>query len=350
MDEAFDKIVGQLPQLNEQVQFDANQLLEKRKQQMHAAADRLQELVKNKEVQRIGYAIQFAHRLLQWAQQKAAQIKGIDPLALIMFVEAQVEHLQQPADFDAIMRDFERNQLPWLKEQLLESAAQDRVRKKRIRKIKEQLQRKDIPLPVHSLDALFDEQGFDYNQSLALIGDAEAVSLVLRWIAMGYQQAGGLALLLANRNEPEPEHIAKISLRVGEWCGKGTIFATLAEQLDPLLKHHPQNMPGLLVVDNLDLMVDTRELSEMPRPVLLQQAFSTLKTYQLERGMALLVGIHTNDDPDGIDPLQIYPPLIFQYPFVQVKMVQSQLTGGDRNVIIGNDLITLQELTSKLEA
>jgi len=245
------------------------------------------------------------------------------------------------------VKDFKGHQLHWIEERMREDKVRRVSRDRRIKQLTQQLRRQDIPLPFHSLRKLFDEKGFTHEDSLSLLGRTQGLELVLRLIALDYQRAGGTVLFLTSSSKQEPERIARISMPAFQWINSCQIFARLRETLDPHVKA-AKVPPGLIIVENLDKALAKSELG-IDRPNRLQRAFAMLKQYQHERGVAFVVGIHTNDDPEGIDPMQIYPPLILSCPFTQVKMKQSELVAWSENVCIGNDAITLGELKKKIE-
>jgi len=320
---------------------------ERLQESLQQAAAKLKKLVETKEVQRIGWAVQFGYRLIQWAQMEAASIPNMDELTLLMLMQAQEQAVQTGFDFEKVVADFKKNQLPWIAERMREAKVVRNRRERRIKALSGKLRRKDIPLPVHSLRTLFDEKGFTHEDSLMLLGPGVAVSSVARLIAVEYQKAGGTVLFLSEHREPETKRVAKLSVPPLGWLNCCRIFTDVVETLDTFVKK-PKGLPGLLVVEHLDNALSETELGA-DRPERLQRAFANLKQYQQERGIALLVAIHTDDDPVETDPMQIYPPLLLSCPFVQVKIEQSQLVDGAENVVIGNDVMTMSELQQKVK-
>lgn len=353
MSEDLDKVAGKIrPAPTSQEIEDALKLqTEKRhkdEERLKHAAQSLKELLKTKEMQRIGWAMQFGFRLTQWAQMEASGIKGMNEIMLVMFAEAQKSKVQESGfDFPKIVADFKEKQLRWIEERLRESQARQRSRERRVKQLSQKLRRTDVPLPFHSCRALFGPDGFTHNDSLSLIGHAEGVRLALRFIASEYRRAGGTVLFLTEGKEPEPARTAALSMTGVQWINCCQILARLAETLDPLIKAGKQ-APGLVVVESLDHALVKSDLG-MDRQARLQLAFGMLKQYQLERGFALVAGVHTDADPEGVDPMQIYPPLLLGCPFVQVKVEDSKLVEWSKNVCVGNDVLTLDELKKKVE-
>jgi hypothetical protein len=329
------------------LQVQAKRKLETEEKMRHATA-LLQGLMKKKELQRASWVMQFGYRLVQWAQMEASGVEGMNELALMMLVHAQEQATQdQGFDFDKIVADFKTKQLDWIEERLREGRARRKSREKRLKQLAGRLRRKDVPLPFHSLRVLFDEKGFSHEESLSLVGHSEGVGLVLRLIAIDYQRAGGTVLFLTDSDKPEPVHIAKQSMPKVQWINCCQILARLTETLNPRLKG-VKEAPGLIIVDSLDKALAKSGL-DMNRPSRLQRAFAMLKQYQTEYGFALAAGVHTDNDPEGVDPMQIYPPLVLSCPFAQVRVEKSEIVEWSRNVCIGNDTITLDELKGKVK-
>lgn len=354
MGEDLGDVAGRInPAPSSEEDADARKLQAARRVKMEdrtrRAAQHLKELMKTKEMQRIGWVMQFSYRLLQWAQMEASCVSGMDEMMLFLLMQIQEREAQQTGfDFEKVIRDFKERQLRWIEERMREDKARRISRDRRIKQLTQRLRRRDIPLPFHSLRKLFDEKGFTHEDSLSLIGRTQGLELVLRLIAIDYQRAGGTVLFLTSSNKREPERIAKISMPTFQWLNSCQIFARLRETLDPHVKV-AKVPPGLIIVENLDKALAKSELG-IDRPNRLQRAFAMLKQYQHDRGVAFVAGIHTDEDPEGIDPMQIYPPLLLSCPFVQVKLKQSELVDWSENVCIGNDVITLGELKKKTEA
>jgi len=354
MGDELDKIAGQIggKQPSQEEVEDALKLQAKRQQemqeQMQAASKRLESLMETQEMQRIGWAVQFGYQVVQWAQMEAAAVRGMDEMTIALLMHTQAEIAQSTGfDFGEVMKDFEKKQLRWFKERIREGKARRISRERQIERLKKRLRRKDIPLPVHSLRVPFGDAGFTYEDSLTLLGESEGVRLVLRYIALEYQRAGGTVLFLTANKEAEPKRIAKLSMTGIQWINCCQIFSRLIETLDPFMKS-PKDAPGLVIVETLDRAL-SKTTFDMARPNKLQQAFGLLKQYQQEHGFALIVGINTDDDPVGIDPTQIYPPLLMSCPLVPVKVEKSQLVDWSHNVCIGNDVITCEELKKLVE-
>ena len=353
MDDGLDKVAGKIdPEPTAQEVEDALKRRAARPtvtaEQMRLAAKNLGKLMKTQEMQRIGWVMQFGYRLTQWAQMEASGVQGMNELTLVMLVQAQEQAARDAGfDFQKVVADFKGKQLRWVEERLRESEARRVSRERRVKKLKQQLRRQDIPLPFHSLRAMFDEKGFTHEDSLSLVGHAEGVRPMLRLIAAGYQRAGGSVLFLTENDKPEPSRFAKLSMPILQWLNSCQILARVTETLDPVLKR-AKTAPGLVIVDNLDRALAKSEMG-LNRPGRLERAFALLKQYQSDRGFALVVGVHTDEDPEGVDPLQIYPPLLLNCPFVQVKVEKSEIVDWSKNVVIGNDTITLDELTKKVE-
>jgi hypothetical protein len=352
MDDDLGKVAGQInPAPSPEEDADARKLQAARRAKMEdrtrQAVQHLKELMKTKEMQRIGWAMQFSYRLLQWAQMEASCVTGMSEMTLLLLMQIQERDSQQTGfDFEKLVKDFKGHQLHWIEERMREDKARRVSHDRRIKQLTQRLRRQDIPLPFHSLRRLFDEKGFTHEDSLSLIGRTRGLELVLRLIALDYQRAGGTVLFLTSSSKREPERIAKISMPAVHWINSCQIFARLRETLDPHVKA-AKVPPGLIVVENLDRALANSELG-IDRPSRLQRAFAMLKQYQHDRGVAFVVGIHTDEDPEGVDPMQVYPPLILSCPFTQVKLAQSELVDWSENVCIGNDAITLGELKKKI--
>ena len=302
---------------------------------------------KDSDLQHLGYMILLGYRFIQWAASKSSEYEGMSTLMLEILINAQERKSQDPFDFIELVEDFEKRQMPWLESQRKDSLMRRSARERRLKEFARKLRRKDIELPFHSMTAACGEGAFTHEKSLYLIGPSEALRVVLRYCLKEYQRAGGTAALLSTAAVEANEATAKITLPIGEWSNCANIYADTLKALDPVARGFPNRQIGLLGVDNLRSAFHhaTPPIEEGQR---IMFAANVFHQYQIERGLAMLVGISTDDVPEGIDPMELLP-WVKDRPHVRVAIEDSKLVDGSRNVVIGNDVIVYSQLLERLK-
>jgi hypothetical protein len=337
------------PSFDQLINDRAKNEQERVRQEIEAAANTLKTMLTvDTELQHTAYMMLLGYRLIQWAAAKVSEYDGMTNLMLRILVNAQEEKSRSTAiSFIDLVRDLDEHQMPWLMSQKNEALARDSARKHRLRDLDVRIRRKDIPLPFHSMCAACGEAGFTHEKSIILVGKLEAIRPILRFCSLEYQHAGGLAALLSTVATDKDDRIAKIVLPPNSWRNCAEIYGNLVSALSLVARGLPNKSTGLLLVDSLDdlLMVTS---PPMDRDHRVMYAANLLLQYQAERGLALLMGLPTDQDPPGAAPLDIYPWLE-AVPHVQVALEESKLVGGSQNIIVGNDVMPLYQIMERLK-
>ena len=314
------------------------------------AAEKLQALMQqDSDLSRLAYMILFGYRLIHWAAGEAERVKGMSPIMQQILLESEQLKAREVFDFAEMIKDFQSKQMPWLEGQRREALARRRSRERRIKYLKDQLRRDDIPLPFHSMRRLFGEEGFTHDNILLVYGPREALGLVLRRCALDYQKAGGtVALLSGAENDGGDERIAKLMIPSSAWRDMCYVYDDLLTVLTPVTLMSKRDPIGLLVVEGLDNACP-RSPVQASRPQRLLLSLSYLQNYHREHGMAVIVGIATDDDQVGVDMRQLYPPQMLNNPHVIVATKESELVAGSVNIVICNDVVPMDSLREGLE-
>lgn len=294
-----------------------------------------------------GYMMLVGYRLIQWAASKASEYEDMSMLMLEILVGAQERKSQEPFDFIELVEDFEKNQMPWLESQRKDALMRRTAREGRLKEFARQLRRKDIQLPFHSMTKAAGDGGFTHEKTVLLVGKAEALQPVLRYCLHEYQRAGGTAALLSNVAGEQDERIARMIIPSARWHNCAQVYSSLLSVLAPVASGFPNRNIGLLGVDSLKATF----LMSIP-PMDVQQrlgfAMNLFHQYQVERGLAMLVCVNTDDVPDGVDPMAVYP-WIANRPHVRVALEDSKLVDGSQNIIVGNDVMPYRQLLERLK-
>lgn len=353
MDE-LSNVAGELPMPSEDelraIQQQQRKAAEMMQATMQAASEKLPQLLaENSDLTRLSYTILLGYRLIHWAFAEAGCIKDMTPAMLEILAGAQEMKAREVFSFSELIKDLQKNQMPWLEGQRREALAKKTMRERRIKKLTEQLRRKDIPLPFHSMTALFDEKGFQHNGILLIYGPKAALELVLRRCALDYQKTGGIVALLSGVDGDEGDtRISKFTIPASRWRDMGYVYNDVLDVLSPVTKAGFQKPVGLLVVEGLDNACLHSQLQE-GRPHRLLRTLSYLQSYHRERGMAVIVGIETDGYPQGIDMEQLYLPQMLMTPHVRVAIQESKLVEGSTNIVVGNDVVPMSKLRAEVE-
>ncbi|KKN28031.1 hypothetical protein LCGC14_0858430 [marine sediment metagenome] len=314
-----------------------------------AAEDLPKRMKENSDLTTMGYMMLFGYRLIQWAAAEASTVEGMTPAMLHLLAEAQEMKSREAFNFSEVIKDFQDKQMGWLESKRREELVRLRKRERRIHELVQKLRRKDIPLPFHSLTALFGEDGFRHGDLLLVFGPAAALELVLRRCALEYQKSGGIVALLSTESGDEgDERIAKITLPPTRWRGIGEVYSDVLLIMEPIAKAGFKKPVGLVVVEGLDNTCLHSPMQE-GRPVRLFRALMLLKQYQQNHGIAMIVGVATDDDPQGIDLGQLYAPPLLQEAHVRVAIQESKIVDGVTTIVIGNDIVVMDRLREELE-
>lgn len=317
---------------------------------MQAAAEELPKLMaKDGDLSRYAYMMLFGYRLIHWAAAETEHIKGMTPAMHHILLEAQEMKAREIFSVAEMIKDFQDKQMPWLEGQRRESLAKRTSRERKISKLVQRLRRKDIPLPFHSMTALFGEAGFQHNNILLVYGPSAALALVLRRCALDYQKTGGTAALLSGMNGDEGDsRIAGITLPPSRWRDMGYVYSDVLSVLEPVTALKAGKAAGLLVVEGLDNACLHSQVQE-GRPYRLLRTLSYLQNFHRTNGMAVIVGVETDDDPAGMDMGQLYLPQMLLSPHVIVRLQESQIADGAMNVVVGNDVVPMSLLREQVE-
>lgn len=301
------------------------------------------------DLKRTTYALLLSYRLAHWAVSELCSMRGMTNPMVKIAVDAQRHAALQPFDFVETMDDLVKQQLPWLESRRRELLAQRNTRIKRVKEMVLRLRRKDIPLPFHSMTALFNEDGFRHGDDLVVFGDRVGLRLVLQRCSMMYAKAGGHVVLLTNdMMHPPPKHVATKVVPPQIWCNAGQIYADMKELLDPLIKGMMGKPIGMIVIEDIDNML-TEQAGREPRRVRLARVAAMLAQYRAERGIAMIVGVATDDDSNDYEQAALYPPFLLTSPNIRISLQDSALVGGSPVVIVGNDVIQRSKLCEQLE-
>ena len=302
--------------------------------------DRLKE---DKDLQRLAYMMLFSNRLFNWAIAEACSLKGISSEMATILVKAQQEKSSEAFSFPDMVKDFQEKQMPWLESRSREARVRQNRRTKRLKEFASQLRRKNIELPCHSMEALFDNN-FTHEDILVVVGEKRAVVPVLQLCARKYTKTGGSTVLLSsNEVAPQAKHIASQILRPQVWRNAAAMFGDMKE----LLEGYSRQMKpmGLLVVEDLDNMLMMSPVMQSRQQYLLRSQ-GMLRQYQADYGGAMILGVFTDDDPRGMDRIQIYPPpILSKHVFVSW---QEPLVSDIPSIVVGNDILLMSDIQKKL--
>lgn len=233
--------------------------------------------------------------------------------------------------------------MTWLEERRREAIVRKNRRDKRLKEFSKNLRKKNIDLPCHSMEALFDGN-FTHEDTLVVVGEQRAVVPILRLCARKYTRTGGNAVLLSsNEVAPQEPHIAGTLLRPQVWRNAASIYGDTKE----LLEGYSRGMKpmGLLVVEDLDNLLMTSPVMQHRQQYLLR-SIGLLRQYQADFGGAIIVGVFTDDDPSGMDRIQIYPPAILS-KHVFVSWQESKVSDIS-SIVVGNDILLMTDIQKEL--
>lgn len=340
----------------EQTDSDFAELMSKRAQEeqqavsdaFDLASTSLKQMMENSsDLTHLGYMMLVGYRLIQWAASKASEREGMTMLMLEILVSSQERKSREAFDVIDMINDFEKNQMPWLISQRNEAIMRRTARERRLKEFAKRLRRKDIQLPFHSMTKAVGDDGFTHESMLFLVGASDALRPVLRYCLREYQRAGGTAALLSNVPQEEDEKIAKLILPLGKWRNCAEIYSSALTALAPVSKGFPNKQIGMLGIDSLKetFLASMPPMDEAQRLIF---AMNVFHQYQQERGIAMLVCVNTDEVPEGIDPMEVYPWLKDR-PHVRVTLEDSKLVGGSRNIIVGNDVMVYDQLLERMK-
>ena len=315
----------------------------------HDAKTLSERIDKDDALRRTTYALLLSYRLAHWAVSEICSMRGMTNGMARIAIDAQRRAALQPFDFVETMNDLVKQQLPWLESRRRELLAKRNTRIKRVKEMVQRLRRKDIPLPFHSMTALFGEGGFQHGDALAVFGDRVGLRLVLQWCSMLYAKAGGNVVLLTNdAAHSPPEHVASNVVPSQVWRNAGVIYADMKELLDPLTKGSMSKPVGMVVIEDIDNLL-TESMDDVPRGARLARVTAMLAQYRAERGVATIIGVPTDDDPNDYEQEALYPSVLLEMPHIRISLQDSKLVGGSPVVIVGNDVIQRSKLVEQLE-
>lgn len=313
-----------------------------------AAGENLQKLMdEDDDLRHLGYMMLVGYRLIQWAASKASEYENMTMLMLEVLIGAQERKSREPFEFIDLVNDFEKHQMPWLESQRKQALMRKSARERRLKDFAMRLRRKDIQLPFHSMIKACGDDGFTHDKTLYLLGPSAAVRPVLRYCLREYQRAGGTAALLSSSAEEQNANTAKIIMPPDRWRNCADIYSSLLTVLAPVSRGFPNRPIGLLGVDSLKdaFMKSIPPMDDAHRLIF---AMNLFHQYQQERGIAMLININTDEVPEGIDPMAMYPWLEGR-PLVRVNVEDSKLVGNSRNIVVGNDVMVYDQLLERLK-
>lgn len=301
-------------------------------------------MAQDSELRKLAYMMLFSNRMFNWAAAEITAIKGVTNEMLQILVRSQREKAADAFDFAAMVGDFQQKQMPWLESRRREAVARRVTREKRLKQMIAKVRKKNIDLPVHSMEVQFD-CNFSHSDTLVVIGEKRAVVPVLQLCARRYTRSGGhVALMASEPMEPPHDHIAEHVISPHVWRNSATIYGDLKMLLEPLSKG--MNPMGLLVVEDLDNMLMMEPVARS-RIAYLQKSKGLLEQYQADYGGAMILGVCTDNDPLGIDLIQMYPPSILSR-HVHVKWQEPKVSDLP-SILIGNDLMLLRDIEKELK-
>jgi hypothetical protein len=295
------------------------------------------------ELRKLAYMLLFSNRLFNWALAEACALKGMSNEMVNILVKAQREKAAEGFEFAEMVKDFQDKQMPWLESRRREALVRQRSREKRIASMVQHVRKKNITLPCHSMEALFDCE-FTHHDILVVVGERRAVAPILQLCARKYTETGGHTVLLSSNEVAKPnDRIAKHIIPPQIWRNAGSIYGDLKTVLEPLSKS--MDPMGLLVVEDLDNMLMISPVAQS-RQAYLSRSFGLLEQYQVDYGGAMILGVLTDEDPAGIDRIQIYPPpLLAKHVYVSW---QEPKVSDIPSIVVGNDILLLSEIEKEL--
>lgn len=308
------------------------------------------EMLKNKlqsdpDLQRLSGTLLFSYRLAYWLISEICAHEGMTHEMTQWLIQAQDMAAQNTFNFLELMEDMDKVRLPWLESKRRESLARRNTLKKRARLMTEAIRRKDIPLPFHSMTSLFGDDGFQHSDTLVVFGPREALALVLRHCSKEYRRAGGRNIFLstAKKDSEEYEGIADTVISATGWRNAGDITASFMALIDPLLKMTNNRAAGMVVIEDLDHLV-TERVVPGDRRQRLRQAYMTTIQHHVDSGYALIMGVPTDDEAEDS-----YPRELLDAQRVTVALQDSLIIGGEPTIIVGNDVVRVDEIRDKLK-
>ena len=269
----------------------------------------------------------FATRLLLWTQMEALTIDGVDyQLTRLMHHNIQARAVEL-FEFYEEWRHFDEELRPWLAETARRQREEVKERVKRLKLFHEALKRSDIELPFHSVRSQFKTGKFEYGDILVLVGEAEIVSKVARYLSLCYQRTGGRSFLFCATDESVPTTVAQTIARLSKLAGRYfDVPGILKQHFMPIVKS-----PGLVVVEDL----------------------------------AKLVGPDVSPEDGNINPLLLFYQMQLNYKFGLIcgipedanKFNMSEIRGmsivvdvsrKDDIVVIGNDTMSYKDLLMEI--
>lgn len=323
----------------EQAELEA-QLNARMQQAMKDVVDRLEA---DSELRHLAYMMLFANRLFNWALAETCSTAGINNEMANVLVKAQQAKALESFDFVDTIKDFQDRQLGWLESKRKDALMSRASREKRLKEFAGAVRKKNIDLPCHSMEALF-ENNFTHKDMFVVVGERRAVVPILQLCARKYTKAGGHAVLLSsNEMAQDRTHIADVTLKPAVWRNAASIYCDLKELLSGYSTAFKPM--GMLVVEDLDNLLMMAPITQSRQQYLLR-SHSLLEQYQLDYGGAMILGVFTDEDPEGIDRIQIYPPEILS-KHVYVSWQEPKVSDIP-SIVVGNDVMLLSEIEKEL--
>ena len=323
----------------EQIEQKLNDLFEQ------AGSALKERIAEDDELRRLAYMVLFSNLLFNWALAEISSLKGMSNEMVQVLLKAQQEKAQEAFDFAAMVKDFQSRQMPWLESRRREAIAKKRTLERRLEAMVKQNRKKNIDLPCHSMEALF-ECNFTHKDILVIVGEGRAVRPVLQLCARRYTKAGGNTVLLSSNELARPnEYLAQHVLPPQIWRNAASVYGDLAELLTPFSK--AARPMGLLVIEDLDNLL---MMSPVPqsRGSYLRRSFALLQQYQMEYGGAMILGVLTDNDPLGLDRIQLYPPELLSKHVVVAW--QEPKVSDIPSILVGNDLMLTSDINKEIVA
>jgi len=330
--------------------------MEKAREEQEAAERKIQEIfaragkaltkrmAEDHELRKLAYTMLLSNRLFNWAISEVSALPGMsNEMVNILLKSQQEKAAREPFDFAETVADLQEKQMPWLESRRREALTRKNSRERRIRRMVEKQRKKTIDLPCHSMEALFDN-AFSHNDTLVVMGERRAVAPILQLCARKYTRSGGhVALLSSNEVATPKEHLAAHIVPPQIWRNAASIYGDMKSLLEPLSKN--MDPMGLLVIENLDNLLMMMPVAQS-RMTYLLRSYGLLAQYQADYGGAMILGVLTDNDPLGIDRIQLYPPeLLAKHVFVSW---QEPKVSDIPSIVVGNDVLLLSDIEKEL--
>lgn len=302
---------------------------------------KLKELLSNNQDAAMTYqAMVLGYRLYMWGLFAFQDRSDFDPSQTVVLSNIVQTTASERFRFHDLFKQLGHQDLKeFLKGKSKESLRDDKTRRSKLAAINKRLKRTDVPVFVHSLATRFKDNKFPLSGVLMIFGPAEAIRFIMRKQAFHHASNGGRPVMFTDDERAEkPEH-KKIAVMPEPWYrNAGVNHGTLAAVLEPARKS------DLLLVDNIDKLCNALPVSENRKGRIIL-ANSVLRQYAANNPMAVMLGIPWCDS-DFVKGKSTELPMSQRYGKLMREphiICRIQEVDGKRNVVIGNDLVEMEE-------